>query len=218
MAHRRQLQLAAALVAALARAPGASAQRPDPPVWPPAFSVAFNETTWLFQSYNFSGVWYYDYANGRQRIDRSTGAHDRYCGTIVTAEDAPCSHLVVDAVRYLVWPTLSKCCGCCNATAGCGVVKPTWMRDAGGSFAGTEPFSGPAWSGEADSWEVSGAQPNYWFQIAGTSTPVALLQIPDDYQYFQPETYAVGPQPDALFALPSYCEPTCGGAGICSIA
>ena len=36
-------------------------------------------------------------------------------------------------------------------------------------------------------------------------------------QYFDPATYAEGPQPDALFALPSYCTPTCPGINICTL-
>lgn len=206
--HLSPLALAAACV-------GVTAQ-PPPPIWPSAFSVNFSETTWLIESYNFTGAWYYDFTNGRQRIDRSTGAHDRYCGTVVT-ESAPCSHLVVNEVRYLVWPTLKKCCGCCNATAGCGIVKPTWMRDAGGSFSGTAPFDGPVWSGSADSWEISGSQPNYWFNEAGTQTPVGFAQVPLDYQYFDPATWAPGPQDDSLFVLPDYCTDTCPGINICTI-
>jgi len=204
---------ARALGAAAAAAAACAAAPPPPPVLPPSFSVAFNETTWLFASYNFSGVWYYDFANARQRIDRSTGAHDRFCGT-VDAADAPCTHLVVGGERWLVWPTLGKCCGCCSAAAGCGVVKPTWMREANGTFAGTAPFASPTWAGSADSWEITGGQPNYWFTEAGTQTPVGFAQVPNDYQYFDPATYAVGPQPDSLFTLPSNCAPSCN-AGAC---
>jgi hypothetical protein len=36
----------------------------------------------------------------RQRIDRSTGKYDRYCGS-VRSDDAPCSHLVVEGERYV---------------------------------------------------------------------------------------------------------------------
>lgn len=161
MAPLRVLAPLAAGCAALA-----AAQERPPPVFPPAWSITFAETTSIIiASYNTTGTWYYDYSDAsapRQRIDRANGKNDRYCGTVVT-EDAPCSHVVVKSERYLVWPTLSKCCGCCNATVGCGVVRPTWMRDANGTWAGTAPFNGaPVWSGSADSWEITGLQPNYW--------------------------------------------------------
>ena len=196
----------------------AGQQRP-PPIMPNAWMVNFSETTSIIiASYNTTGSWYYDFSDAsspRQRLDRATGKNDRYCGTVVT-EDAPCSHLVVAGERYLIWPTLSKCCGCCNSTSGCGVVRPTWMRDANGTWAGTAPFSGPVWSGSADSWQINGAQPNFWFVEAGTQIPVGFAQVPDDYQYFDPASYVVGPQADSLFTLPTYCEPSCN-AGICAI-
>ena len=133
-----------------------------------------------------SGTWYYDYTNGRQRLDRASGKNDRYCGSVDSA-DSPCQHLVVAGERYLVWPELPtpKCCGCCNSTQGCGIVKPTWMVDSNGTFSGTAPFSGPDWSGSADSWEINGLQPNLWVTEHGTQTPVGFIQIPDDYQWFE---------------------------------
>ena len=164
---------AAALVAAQQRAP---------PVWASAWSVNFSETTSIVvASYNTTGAWFYDFTNARERLDRATGKYDRYCGS-VDGVDAPCSHLVSGGLRYLVWPTQSKCCGCCNSTQGCGIVTPTWMRDSNGTWAGTAPFSGPVWSGSADSWEITGLQPNYWFSEAGKDTPpVGFAQVPDDY-------------------------------------
>lgn len=44
---------------------------------------------------------------------------------------------------------------------------------------------------------------------------MGFVQVPNDIQYFDPASYAVGPQPDTLFELPSYCVPSCG-AGICA--
>jgi hypothetical protein len=215
----RAIAVAAALAAA-ALLRRAAAQRP-PPVWPAAVSGNFSETTSdVIASYNTTGAWYYDYgaagAQPRQRIDRATGKYDRFCGS-VDSVDAPCSHLVRDGVRYLVWPTLSKCCGCCTAAQGCGVVRPTWMRDSNGTWQGTAPFKSSLWSGSADSWEITGAQPNYWFTISGGDVPVGFAQVPDDYQYFQPSTWAPGPQDDALFALPSYCTPKCSGINTCTL-
>ena len=194
-----------------------SAASPLPPIWPNAWSMNFSETTSdIISTYNFTGAWYYDYTNARQRIDRSTGKYDRYCGS-VDSVDAPCSHLVVKGIRYLVWPTLQFCCGCCNSTQGCGIVKPTWMRDSNGTFSGTAPLTTPVWTGIADSWEITGLQPNYWFTETGTATPVGFAQVPDDYQYFDPTTYVVAEPSADLFAIPSYCTDTCSGTNICTL-
>jgi hypothetical protein len=63
----------ASIVAGLVASASASAA-PATPVWPSSFSVSFNETTSIIiASYNTSGVWYYDYANNRARMDRETG-------------------------------------------------------------------------------------------------------------------------------------------------
>ena len=187
-----------------------------PPVWPAAWAISFSEET-FGPTTNTSGTWYYDFSAGVQRIDRGSGKNDRYCGSVDPA-DAPCSHLVVAGERYLVWPTLKKCCGCCNSTAGCGIVKPTWMVDANGTFSGTAPFTdSPYFSGVADSWQINGLQPNFWFTETGTDTPVGFAQVPDDYQWFNPASYVVGPQDPSLFTIPSFCTPTCPGINICTL-
>ena len=124
---------------------------------------------------------------------------------------------MLEGVRWLVWPTQAKCCSCCTSAQGCGIVKPTWMRDSNGTWAGTAPYNSPVWAGSADSWEITGGQPNYWFVEAGTSDPVGFAQVPDDYQYLDPTTYVVGAQPDSLFALPSYCTAKCSGINTCTL-
>ena len=186
-----------------------AAQQRPPPVWANEWSVNFSETTSIVvASYNTTGAWFYDFTNARERIDRATGKYDRYCGS-VDGVDAPCSHLVSGGLRYLVWPTQSKCCGCCNSTQGCGIVTPTWMRDSNGTWAGTAPFSGPAWSGSADSWEITGLQPNYWFSEAGKDTPpVGFAQVPDDYMVSEEAFSAATPAtPSALARAPAARAP-----------
>ena len=79
-----ELTRVAVVVSALvaAAAPVAAQERP-PPVWPPAFSVNFSETTSdIINSYNTTGAWSYDFSNARQRIDRATGKFDRFCGRL----------------------------------------------------------------------------------------------------------------------------------------
>lgn len=188
---------------------------PSPPIWPNSFSINFTEST--LGAGDTNGTWLYDYTNLRQRLDRATGKFDRFCGS-VDNRDAPCSHLVTDGIRYLIWPTLQKCCGCCTDADGCGIVKPTWMIDSKGTFSGTAPLQTPVWSGEADSWEITGNQPNYWFVISGQDTPVGFAQVPDDYQYFIPSSYLPDATfSDSLFSLPSYCEPKCTGINTCTL-
>jgi hypothetical protein len=117
----------------------------------------------------------YDYTNVRERIDRATGKYDRYCGTVKT-DDSPCTHLVLDGMRYLWWPQLSFCCKCCNSAAGCGVVVPNWMQLVNATYQGSMTVNTPNYNGNADEWLAMGLQSNYWYQTADAQ-PVELAQV-----------------------------------------
>ena len=77
--------------------------------------------------------WYYDFANGRARMDRVNGSKDRFC-TGANKSPTMCQHLNPGkgAGRYLVWPAISSCCFCCTDDFGCGVleVRPAAARGA----------------------------------------------------------------------------------------
>ena len=69
---------------------GAVAASPTVPVWPPGFTIAFNETTHTTGAHSTTGVYYYDAANNRSRMDRANGYHDRYCGSVKDQDNLPC--------------------------------------------------------------------------------------------------------------------------------
>ena len=87
--------------------------------------------TWL------KGRMFYDYDNLQYRIDRDNGRSDRFCGTTYD-KNTPCSHIVKDSIlcfyssgkRYLFFPNIGKCCYCCDAEHGCGVLRPDWAADS----------------------------------------------------------------------------------------
>lgn len=118
---------------------------PNPPYWPASFNVSFDEQTYAKPI--IQGSWAYDYTNLRQRIDRSSGLNDRYCGSVKSL-DAPCIHLVINSSRYLIWPQQKFCCSCCTAEEGCGIVKPSWMVDNKGVFENTSQVITPVWTGQ----------------------------------------------------------------------
>lgn len=144
----------------------------------------------------------------------ATGAYDRYCGT-VKSDNSPCQHLVVNGNRYLVWPQLQYCCLCCTDAEGCGVVQPNWMVNVNATYIGLVNMRTSAYYGVANEWQADGLQPNFWYQTV-SGAPVEFDQVPDDFQSFNPSTYSVGPQPDSLFTVPSYCQPSCPALSICS--
>lgn len=166
-----------------------------------------------------TGTYLYDFGHPggpRARTDRANGKGDRYCGT-VKSDDSPCTHLVVGGERYLVWPSLSYCCKCCDDAQGCGVVTPTWMVDSGGAYVGSPNISTPNYDGATDEFSIQGLQQNLYYATPG-GAPVQLAQLSDDWQYFDPTTYVVGPQPDDAFEVPSYCTQQCPLLSTCTFA
>lgn len=187
-----------------------------PPAWPAAFNISFNEVTNNGQgNTTLNGTWYYDYSNGLARMDRSNGNFDRFCrSTQYGGAQSQCTHLNVPGYRYLIWPHVGsgECCMCCTDSFGCGVTKPNWVQLVNGTYIGKATFDTPSYAGQADSWEATGLQTNYYYQTdtawgqTGVPAPVALVQGSDDYQFFEPSTFSVGPQPSGLFDLPAYCD------------
>lgn len=64
------------------------------------------------------------------RIDRNSGAADKFCVTTNLFKSTPCSHFINDGKRYLHFPKENKCCVCCTDQKGCGVLKIDWLLDA----------------------------------------------------------------------------------------
>jgi hypothetical protein len=150
----------------------------------------------------------------RSRIDRSTGKYDRFCGSVKLFQDVPCTHLVVDGLRYLIYPTLNSCCMCCTAESGCGTVRPDWLSDSnfvGYNTTGTTKYQ---------VWDKKGLQDNFYWQVDDTQTPYIIDQRPNDVMVFDVTTFKKGPIDPSLFALPSYCSKStqCPLFSVCSAA
>ncbi|KAG2485300.1 hypothetical protein HYH03_015974 [Edaphochlamys debaryana] len=183
------------------------------PFWYKQFSIRFNETTKIFSTKHTEGTWHYDALGLREAIHRDNGQGDRYCGSIHPFTETPCSHIVVEGNRYLVFPDLGECCLCCTAAKGCGILAPTWLT--GAAFQGTVTLRGmPAYK-----WRQDGLQPNYWYTSADEAQiPLELDQEPNDRQSLWPDSFAAGPPPDEAFALPEGCRSRCSLTSVCTIA
>jgi len=174
---------------------------PPAPVWPDQFQIDFDETLYypIIGSHSTSGRYYYDYTNRRYRIDRKNGRFDRYCGLngIKAFQNTPCTHLVVDGIRWIVYPEKKECCQCCSEANGCGILKPNWLE-------------GAEFLGEANGlfkWNKPGLQPNYYFDRMADRIMLKIEQVPNDTQFFRPETFnKTISNPSKVFTLPSYCH------------
>jgi hypothetical protein len=100
-----------------------------PPVWPEVFSQSFvgsYETTHL----HVTGKLHYDTKKDMQRVDLTDGQHDIICGSVLPNVATPCTHLVREKKRYIVFPERRTCCMCCDEAHGCGVLSRNWLKDA----------------------------------------------------------------------------------------
>lgn len=51
-----------------------------------------------------SGKFYYDSKKDMMRIDRIDGQHDMVCGSVLPNVTSPCTQLIRDKKRYIVFP------------------------------------------------------------------------------------------------------------------
>ncbi|CAF3142103.1 unnamed protein product [Rotaria socialis] len=190
---------------------------PAIPIWPVAFQETFTETSTLpivGTGTNIQGTYYYDFDQKAVRIDRSTGKYDRYCSSVKLLQDVPCTHLVVNGLRYLVFPSLKSCCMCCTSESGCGVLSPNWLSNA--TFVGYNTTS----TEKYQVWNKKGLQNNFYWQVDSTQVPYIIDQEPNDLMVYDVTSFKKGAIDPSVFALPSYCskDQKCPFLSVCTVA
>ena len=89
-------------------------QPPSDPVWPELFQQSFQEKFYypVVGTHYTNGTYYYDYTNRRYRVNRDNGRYDRYCGFngVRFFQDTPCTQLVINGVRWMIYPEKQECC------------------------------------------------------------------------------------------------------------
>lgn len=182
------------------------------PVWPQRFTARFNETENLIFSLQTNGTYWYDFANGKNRVDRENGKLDRYCGSVYKFVDTPCTHLVVDGKRYLIFPKKQYCCLCCDASKGCGILLPSWVN--GAKFIGYTIYNG----NNVTKWDQPGLQSNYYYQTVNGNLPAGIDQVGTSYMAYDVKSYTDAPIDPSVFDIPtSICEAKCPLVSICSL-
>jgi hypothetical protein len=61
------------------------------------------------------------------RVDRTDGQYDLVCGSIAPNLTLACIQLIRDGKRYVIIPQQRRCCMCCDAAHGCGVMRRDWL-------------------------------------------------------------------------------------------
>ena len=187
---------------------------PTAPSWPSRFSQTFieNFTYPIVGTGTTTGTFYYDWSNKRYRVDRENGKWDRYCGTIYKFQSTPCSHIVVDGMRYLYFPEKNYCCMCCTDKGGCGVLKPNWMD--GSIYEGEIVEEGTGV--KFDVFNNKGLQDNRVYYEQTTGRMARIVQGSNDDQKFSVSSFNDGFD-DQVLELPQGCDPTkkCSMFSIC---
>jgi len=183
--------------------------QPADPKWPDVFQQTFNETFYypVIGTHKTKGTYYYDFPNKRYRIDRENGRYDRYCGFngIRAFQNTPCNQLVIDGMRWLIYPEKKECCQCCSAANGCGVLKPTWL--SGAQFVAEENGN--------YKWNQKGLQDNFYYERVTDRVMTQINQVPNDIQYYDADSFK-NTVDASVFELPSYCKQTsCSYASTC---
>lgn len=173
---------------------------PAAPVWPPRFQIDFDEETYfgLF-TLRTGGRFWLDFGLRRQRMDRENGRGDRYCGSALPLASTPCTHLIVNGWRYLVFPRRKYCCKCCSSAHGCGMVRPDWLTNA--TYIGRDEVDGI----NTTKWNQPGIQNNFYWH-SEDDVPMKIYMEPLEQMTFHRESiFSLPPGPDCS----SPCYGTC---------
>ncbi|OMJ76747.1 hypothetical protein SteCoe_23809 [Stentor coeruleus] len=197
----------------------ALAQNPSAPQWPNVYALSFLEDTFSVYGVNqVSGTVFYNYSLGTTRVDRSNGRYDRFCSLNewFLFFDTPCTQLVNNGIRYLIYPELQVCCNCCSASDGCGVVKPTWLQNA--TYTGTHMYNGtiPSYS-----WLTMSFEPVFYQE---TQDPAPLNRFPleidigpsDKFMFASSNSWNTSFSSN-VFNVPTYCQSQymCDSSSLC---
>lgn len=103
----------------------------DAPIYNYPYSINFEESVVRGTTqYKISGKMFYDSKNNRERVDRTNGRYDLFCGSVLPNQTIPCQQYTMANQRWIIFPTKSICCFCCDAQHGCGITKPDWLKEA----------------------------------------------------------------------------------------
>lgn len=184
------------------------------PLLPVSFRVAFEETTFDQDGFKhqIGGQLYYDSINNRERVDRANGRYDMFCSSIIPGASTPCTQIVTQNKRYIIFPQKNTCCFCCDAEHGCGILKRDWALDA--QFLGVERILDTNYN----KWSKDGSfgYNHYWTTIEDSPKPKRLdeagVHITDYLEYtFEEKTFD-----SSYFSLPNYCkDQVCPSTSIC---
>jgi|LakMenEpi03Aug12_release.lakeMendotaPanAssembly.Ray.scaffolds.fasta_scaffold109558_1 hypothetical protein len=147
---------------------------------------------------------YYDASKNRERVDRTDGRYNLFCGGILPNVTTACTHLTVNNSRYIVFPQKKQCCFCCDSDHGCGILKRNWLD--GAKFVGTDKIIDTNYN----KWSKDGdfGYNYFWVTADDKEIPRRLDESGTHITDYLVHTFVNKTFDDSYFALPSYCSQT----------
>lgn len=154
---------------------------------------------------------YYDAKNNRERIDRTNGRYNLFCGGILPNVTTSCTHLVVQNKRWIIFPQRKQCCFCCDSQHGCGILKRNWLE--GAEYQGIDRIIDTNYN----KWSKDGdfTYNHFWTTIDNNQIPRRLDEGGEHITDYLVHTFLNKTFDDSYFALPNYCNDTCPMTTIC---
>jgi hypothetical protein len=177
----------------------AVAAQPKTPVWPVRFQQDFVESYTSTQYHDIGKLWY-DSERNMERLDRNNGKYISLCNSITNAT-TPCTQLVRDGKRYIIFPLVRLCCFCCDSAHGCGIMRRDWLSVAGAKYVGKEELSGQIF----DKWTETDSTTDYWATTDAKQVPRKHAEDNAFFKDFIMNTYSEEYIAESVFALPGYC-------------
>ena len=186
---------------------------PQAPVLASTFQENFHESAGypIIGSGETDGKYFFDWTSKRSATYRNSGKWDRYCGSVVKFTDTPCTHYVAEGRRFLHYPARNECCMCCDATHGCGLIRPDWIVDGAYVNEYTDPSGSPI-----QVWNKKGFQNNFAHFIKGTNVWFRFENDKKNYMQYDIRTYKTTVEEKDIM-LPSICDPSklCTSFSVC---
>jgi hypothetical protein len=163
----------------------------DIPILPLSFVATFTNPNATLQPQ--TGTWYYDYINGRQRVD---GGNQASCNRIRSAGEYCTTYLMQTGEFYVVFPFTQSCF---KSATGVGLLSPAWLRKDNATYVGSERIGNRV----CDVWLAMGNAKNYWLQERITHFPCLLDDGGFNWTF---SSFQAIPIDASITTIPSYCS------------
>ena len=150
------------------------------------------------------------------RVDRLDGQHDMFCSSVLPNVSTPCTLLMRENKRYIVYPQKRLCCYCCDTAHGCGVPERHFLNQT--TFVGYESLGDASfykWRYES-TYVLTLAADAYYYETPDLDRiPRRFANSNHTMTDFVTKSFTTAPIPSSTFALPDYCNYICPLTTIC---